>query len=559
MLDEQLPGDVREFAGYLRQLLDALDPEAGWYGVFAQRDPDGVRACLEGREVLPWDVVDSLLQDLAVRHGARFAESRRPRTRELHRAAIAAYDRWVGGHDALLDRLDVMLREKAHAGTRERELGTALGSVEDRAEAGRLEAELAWARDDRERAAARCAELRARLDALEHGVPERDTRPHAQFPHAQPPYGAPPHAQSPYGTPPHTQPPYARFPHAPSPHAQFPHGAPAYAESGHADPANAANPGAAHDHFAHTDPVRGTSPPADPPPADPAPADSARRRTDGRDVPLRGARFAGIESASGTEAPAVPDTAEPPADAPGTPRGARFAGAYAAAKQPRAPKQPRAGRRGNRDRDRDRDRDRERRRDRDEAAASDPQPSPELAAAGRATDEAVARLAALRADGSGGEAYVLLCEAVAWPADRLPLLVAALERSGLAADVATLLWEASCLPPPALAAAAAALADAGRGDDCRTLLRQAVARPAPELAATVFVLRAEDRTGETRALLDALLRSRTPEEAARVAEADPETLVPLLLDAAAGVSTHRLRDLAHVLRLAGLQGVPDTV
>ncbi|MEV6314436.1 hypothetical protein [Streptomyces sp. NPDC051776] len=499
MQDEQLPADVVEFSGYLRQLLDVLDPEAGWYGVFAQRDPDGIRACLEGREVLPWDVVDSLLQDLAVRHGTQFAESRRPRARELHRAAITAYDRWVGGRDALLDRLDVMLRENAYAGTRERDLGAALASAEDRAEAGRLEAELAWARDDRDRATARCEELRERLIALEQagaGAPiaptddaERDARPSGAAAHA----------------------------------ASVP------ADRAYPDPAFAvrADSDAAPDDRTHPDPER--------------------RRVESRDTPLRGARFAGIEGTTDAGPASVPDTEEAPAAVPETPRGARFAGAYAAGRQPRAPKQPRAGKRL-----------RDRRRDRDAAAASDPQPSPELVAARRATEEAVARLAALRAEGRGGEAYVLLCEAVAWPADRLPLLLAALERSGLAADVATLLWEASCLPPPALAAAATALADAGRGDDCRALLRQAVARPAPELAATVFLLRAEDRTDESDALLDALLRSRTPEEAARVAETDPETLVPMLLDAAAGVSAHRFRDLAHVLRVAGLRGTPGT-
>ncbi|MEU6082768.1 hypothetical protein [Streptomyces sp. NPDC047108] len=517
MLDQQLPGDVVEFAGYLRQLLDALDPESGWYGVFAQRDPDGVRACLEGREVLPWDVVDSLLQDLAVRHGTQFADSRRPRARELHHAAITAYDRWVGDRGALLDRLDVMLRENAHAGTRERELDTALASVEDRSEAGRLEAKLAWARDDRERAAARCDELRGRLETLERGeARERGVRP----PGGVTSYGAPASADPTSADPADGGPLYTD---------------PAYADPTYTDPASA-------------DPAR-----TDPASADPRYAPT-RRPDDGRDMPLRGARFAGIVGTADAPGPAaVPDTADAPAPDSGTPRGARFAGARAPAKQPRAPKPSRASRRG------DRGRDRDRRSDRDPSATAAPLPSPELAAARRATDEAVARLAALRAEGRGGEAYVLLCEAAAWPADMLPLLLAALERSGLAADVATLLWEASCLPPPALAASAAALADHGRGDDCRALLRQAVARPAPELAATVFVLRAEERTGEIGTLLDALLRSRTPEEAARVAETDPETLVPLLLDAAAGVSTHRLRDLAHVLRLAGLQGVPDTV
>jgi hypothetical protein len=44
---------------------------------------------------------------------------------------------------------------------------------------------------------------------------------------------------------------------------------------------------------------------------------------------------------------------------------------------------------------------------------------------------------------------------------------------------------------------------------------------------------------------------RTPEEAARSAEADPQRLVPLLLEAAQGVSDERHWDLVHALRVAG--------
>lgn len=50
---EQLPDQVREFAVYLRNLLARLDQDAGWCGIFWQRDPDGMRACLTGAEVPP--------------------------------------------------------------------------------------------------------------------------------------------------------------------------------------------------------------------------------------------------------------------------------------------------------------------------------------------------------------------------------------------------------------------------------------------------------------------------------------------------------------------------
>ncbi|MYR42740.1 hypothetical protein GTW67_12060, partial [Streptomyces sp. SID5910] len=73
MAVEQLPGRVREFARYLSGLLARLDPGTGWCAVFGQRDPDGMRACLDGREVPPWDVVEALLQDLAGRYGTAVA------------------------------------------------------------------------------------------------------------------------------------------------------------------------------------------------------------------------------------------------------------------------------------------------------------------------------------------------------------------------------------------------------------------------------------------------------------------------------------------------------
>ncbi|MGP3925352.1 hypothetical protein [Streptomyces sp. 8N616] len=524
MLDQQLPDDVAEFADYLHQLLGALDPEAGWYGVFAQRDPDGIRACLEGSEVLPWDVVESLFQDLAVRHGAPVADRQRARAEQLHRASVAAYDRWIGGREALLDRLDVMLRENSYAAARERELSAALASAGSRAEAERLEAELAWAQDDRERATARCAELRARLATLEDGR-ERGREHGGEQEREQEREQGREQGRDPGVVPGDHRPGQPR-PDAAGEAVRVPH------------------PREARHHHEHEDsgrepeqPSRGAPDPGRPPK---------------RAVASRGARFAGIEDTDKAGPAAVPATPEAAAPAPAKPRGARFAGAYETPKEPRppkesrAPKEPRAGKRGGRDRAPKR-------------AEAAPQDSPDLAAARRATDEAVARLAALRASERGGEAYVVLCEAVAGPAEQLPLLVAGLERSGLAADVATLLWEASCLPPQALAAAAVALTDGDRTGDCRTLLRQAVARPAPELADTLIALCDADRADEADTLLDALLRARTPEEVARVAEADPEALVPMVLDAATGVSTHRQRDVALAMRIAGLQGVPDAV
>ncbi|MFC7511174.1 hypothetical protein ACFQV4_12265 [Streptomyces thermocarboxydus] len=86
------PEAVREFTDHLRDLLARLDRYAGWCLVFWQRDPDGMRACLEGREPPPWDVVESLLQDLAAVHGPAAADAELPRSRALHAGATAAFD-----------------------------------------------------------------------------------------------------------------------------------------------------------------------------------------------------------------------------------------------------------------------------------------------------------------------------------------------------------------------------------------------------------------------------------------------------------------------------------
>lgn len=96
MTVQQLPVEAVVFARYLKGLTGLLDRESGWYGIFWQRDPDGMRACLDGVEIPPWDVVESLLQDFAVGRGALFAEPEAIRARQLHAAAAAAHDRRPG-------------------------------------------------------------------------------------------------------------------------------------------------------------------------------------------------------------------------------------------------------------------------------------------------------------------------------------------------------------------------------------------------------------------------------------------------------------------------------
>lgn len=127
----QLPEQVLEFARYLNGLVERLD-RSGWCGVFWQRDPDGMRACLEGQEVPPWDVVEALLQDVLAQYGERAAAQETARAHTLYAASLAAYDVRPGAREALGDRLDVMLREQRYAAERQAELGGRLPSAVSR-------------------------------------------------------------------------------------------------------------------------------------------------------------------------------------------------------------------------------------------------------------------------------------------------------------------------------------------------------------------------------------------------------------------------------------------
>lgn len=167
MTTDQLPAEAGAFARLLRDLVARLDPGEGWYGVFASRDPDGMRACFDGTEILPWDVVESLLHDLGEAPSGPWSV----RARALHTAAAAAHDRGPGGAEALRERLDLMERERRQAANRSRELEALLVAAPGSPDTPRLQHELAWARDDHRRAAARIAELTARLTALTHPAP----------------------------------------------------------------------------------------------------------------------------------------------------------------------------------------------------------------------------------------------------------------------------------------------------------------------------------------------------------------------------------------------------
>ncbi|WP_240135118.1 hypothetical protein [Streptomyces sp. MUM 178J] len=517
MTQHQLPLEAQVFSRYLSELSALLDQSAGWCGVFWQRDPDGMRACLDGVEVPPWDVVEALLHDLAGIRGAEAAELTSVFARELHSAAAAAYDRLPGGREALVERLELMLREQAYAAHRAEELLHRMGVQPGGGPEGeRLATELAWVRDDHARATARVGEFRGRLAAH----PDAAVATAVPAPAAGAPESAVSESSAPGPSAPGPFVPESAVSEssAPGPSAPGP-SVPESAVSEASDwfrpaplapqaplgPGVRPGPGGHPSPEAHPAPENRTQPQPDPAPR-PEPSRPRKPRRP------RGARFAGVDETADA-APAAPVAPVLSAATPATPRGARFGGSPADAPAPAAP------------------------------------PAPE--AARQAARETVAALGRLRAEGRSGEAHVVLCEAAARPADWLPVFAAELCGAGLSADWATLLWEAASQPAPRLAAAASALAAAGRADDSRQLLRQGVARPPADIAAAALALEDEGGGREAHALLTAFARSRTPEETASIAESAPRRLVPRLLDAARAVSSARERDLVHALRVAG--------
>ncbi|MFE9933314.1 hypothetical protein [Streptomyces sp. NPDC005533] len=493
-----------------------LDPGAGWYGEFLRRDPEGMRACLEGAAMPPWDVVESLLRDLAGARGAESAARETVYAARLRAAAVTVWDRLPGGEEELRTLLAASAALRADSETALRNLTARLSVCADPAERDALTRELSWTQDDVARAAARHEDLVARLTALRPDRPE----PAAPLPGV-----------------PRQRPVPAERPHHPAAWSEAP----------------GVRSGAPGERF---DPPGGQAAPA-PGGADATGGHGTVGRAEGRW--LRGGRRAGGARYAGSAAPEVPaftpppgqpaDTGAPepagPGEEPGlpAPRGARFG--------PQQGPLPRGARFG---------------RPRPEpvtpphraapaagGGAVGGEAAPHSTSAVAGTVGAVAEeLLALRAQGRSGEAHVLLCEAAAGPAERLPGLAAELGRVGLAADWATLLWEAGSLPPARLAAAAAALGEAGREADCDALLRQGVARPAAEVADAALALGEAGRTREADALLGAFVRVRTAEEAAGLARRDPQWFAPRLLQAARALPGSHHRDLAHALRVAGL-------
>ncbi|WP_244789975.1 hypothetical protein [Streptomyces sp. BJ20] len=588
MAAEQLPDGVREFTDHLRGLLARLDRYAGWCLVFWQRDPEGMRACLEGREPPPWDVVESLLQDLAAVHGPAAAEAELPRARSLHAEATAAFDARPGARQTLGDHLDVMLREQRYAADRRADLTRRLAAAANHEEAEALGNDLAWAEDDYRRATARCAELTARMTALDDRT--RATSPaHTQgrFATRRTPDAASSEsrgaqsAPADRGRPSSPTPPSPAQGHGPTP-ADRGHGpssaapargsapirggrglssagdggGPASPGSGHgptpADPSHRLSaPGSPHPHPASHAADRHTTAPPEAHPSPHAARQAPAPRPHGHPAPP-GPVPPELRAAQQHVPP--PASAEETRPAPSRKRrrgGARFAGVEddgaapvvePTAAVPELPVTVTAARGA---------------RFAGAAAETDaeerPQESRPDAEGLREVAHLVRTLTRLRREGRSGDAHVLLNEAAYWPAVRFPLLAGEMERAGLAADWATLLWEAAAtLPAERLVAASDALTAGGRAEDGEQILRQGVVRPAAEIGHAALALADGTRHRELRALLDACVRMRTPQDAARTAAPDPGRLVPLLLTAARGVSEERHWDVLHALRVAGL-------
>ncbi|MFE7093781.1 hypothetical protein [Streptomyces erythrochromogenes] len=149
-----------------------LDAGAGWYGEFLRRDPEGVRACLNGAAIPPWDVMESLLRDLAGAGGAELAARETVYAARLRAAAVTVWDRLPGGEEELRTLLVAAAAQRAESEAALRSLTARLGGTADRAETDALTRELSWTQDDMARAAARHEDLAARLAALEDGPPQ---------------------------------------------------------------------------------------------------------------------------------------------------------------------------------------------------------------------------------------------------------------------------------------------------------------------------------------------------------------------------------------------------
>ncbi|RPF44673.1 hypothetical protein EDD96_1211 [Streptomyces sp. Ag109_G2-6] len=155
---------IGQLTEYLRELTRRLDPGAGWYGEFLRRDPEGMRACLDGAALPPWDVMESLLLDLPGAPGATAREA--AYAAGLRAAAVAAWDARPEGAGELRTLLAAAAEQRAAAEEALRTLTARLDATADPAQTQTLSRELAWTHDDAIRATSRQRDFQTRLSAL---------------------------------------------------------------------------------------------------------------------------------------------------------------------------------------------------------------------------------------------------------------------------------------------------------------------------------------------------------------------------------------------------------
>ncbi|MFD6885211.1 hypothetical protein [Streptomyces sp. NPDC059957] len=156
---------IGQLSGYMRGLTQRLDPGTGWYGEFLRRDPEGMRACLDGAAMPPWDVLESLLGDLAASSAPGALVRETQYAAGLRAAAVGVWDRLPGGVEELRTLIASAAEQRARARAALRVLSARLAETTDPAQAQALARELSWTRDDDARATARHEDLTARLEA----------------------------------------------------------------------------------------------------------------------------------------------------------------------------------------------------------------------------------------------------------------------------------------------------------------------------------------------------------------------------------------------------------
>lgn len=161
---------IGQLSGYMRGLTQRLDPGAGWYGEFLRRDPEGMRACLDGAAMPPWDVLESLLGDLAASSAPGALVRETQYAAGLRAAAVGVWDRLPGGVEELRTLIASAAEQRARARAALRVLSARLAETTDPAQAQALARELSWTRDDDARATARHEDLTARLEAVAPGA-----------------------------------------------------------------------------------------------------------------------------------------------------------------------------------------------------------------------------------------------------------------------------------------------------------------------------------------------------------------------------------------------------